>query len=361
MKPATLLLAVLLTPSAHAAEAEPGTYGRQAREVMAHIQKTFWKEGTGLYAESETKRHPDFMWPNGVMFSALVAAARHEPETYRPVMERFFTSLDAYWDAKAKVPGYEPSPVSGGTGDKYYDDNAWMVLTFLEAYDLTKEERYRTRAEQALRFVLSGWDDRAGGGIWWHEAHKDGSKNTCVNAPAAVGCLRLARVSKAPVARQLRDRAQRLVAWTTGALQADDGLFHDRVIVATGAVKKGKMTYNAALMIRAQLGLHQFSGEPEPLDEARRIARAADALLNPATGAYRDPIKWSHLLVEADLELYRATHDAFLLERARKNAAVFYEQWTARRPSDMMANASLARLLWLMADTETADAPVPPR
>jgi uncharacterized protein YyaL (SSP411 family) len=353
MKTAALLLAALLTPRANAADPEPGSYGRQAREVMEHIQKTFWNEGTGLYAESETKRHPDFMWPNGVMFTALVAAARHEPETYRPVMERFFTALDAYWDAKAKVPGYEPSPVVGGTGDKYYDDNAWMVITFLEAHELTKDERYRVRAEQALRLVLSGWDDRAGGGIWWHEGHKDGAKNTCVNAPAAVGCLRLALVSGERVARQLDDRARRLVAWTVGALQADDGLFHDRVIVATGAVKRGKMTYNAGLMIRAFLGLHRATGERAHLDEARRIARAAEALVNPATGAYRDPLKWSHLLVEADLELYRETGEAYLLERARKNAAVFYAQWKSRRPADMMANASLARLLWLMADTET--------
>lgn len=353
MKTPALLLAALLTPCAPAADPEPGSYGRQAREVMEHIQKTFWNDGTGLYAESETKRHPDFMWPNGVMFTALVAAARHEPETYRPVMERFFTALDAYWDAKAKVPGYEPSPVAGGTGDKYYDDNAWMVITLLEAHELTRDNRYRARAEQALRFVLSGWDDQAGGGIWWHEGHKDGAKNTCVNAPAAVGCLRLARVSGERVARQLRDRARRLVAWTVGALQADDGLFHDRVIVATGAVKKGKMTYNAGLMMRAFLDLHRVTGEQKHLDEARRIARAADALINPATGAYRDHIKWSHLLVEADLELYRVTHEAYLLERARKNAAFFYNQWRTRRPPDLMANASLARLLWLMADTET--------
>ncbi|MFO1520986.1 MAG: hypothetical protein U1G05_02895 [Kiritimatiellia bacterium] len=100
--------------------------------VMEHIRRPSGTAWTGLYAESETKRHPDFMWPNGVMFTALVAAARHEPETYRPVMEQFFTALDAYWDAKAKVPGYEPSPVAGGTGDKYYDDNAWMVITLLE-------------------------------------------------------------------------------------------------------------------------------------------------------------------------------------------------------------------------------------
>jgi hypothetical protein len=34
-------------------------------------------------------------------------------------------------------------------------------------------------------------------GIWWHQAHHDGSKNTCANGPAALGFLRLARLANA--------------------------------------------------------------------------------------------------------------------------------------------------------------------
>ncbi len=82
------------------------------------------------------------MWGNGVMFSALVATARHDPAAYRTVMSRFFSSLDRYWDAKVKPLGYEPWPTKGNGNDKYYDDNEWMALTFLEAYELTGEVKY---------------------------------------------------------------------------------------------------------------------------------------------------------------------------------------------------------------------------
>lgn len=137
--------------------------------------------------QARDKRDPEFMWGNGVMFSALVAATRHDPEKYRPRLDRFFASMDRYWDNKARVPGYEPSPTPGNGSDKYLDDNQWMVITFTEAYELTGDAKYLERANQTLRFSLSSWDDQLAGGIWWHEGHKDAS-DACSNAPAAVAC-----------------------------------------------------------------------------------------------------------------------------------------------------------------------------
>ena len=65
---------------------------------------------------------------------------------------------------KSKIPGYEPAPTRGNGNDKYYDDNAWLVITFLEAYETTRDPRYLTRADETLKFVLSGWDEKGGGG-----------------------------------------------------------------------------------------------------------------------------------------------------------------------------------------------------
>jgi uncharacterized protein YyaL (SSP411 family) len=163
----------------------------------------------------------------------------------------------------------------------------------------------------------------------------------------------LAKFRAGQASSQLNDQSQKLVDWTVKALQAEDGLFEDRKIVATGEVKKGKLTYNSALMIRAILGLYRVTGKKEHLDEARRIAKAGDRFLDKKTGAYRDHVKWAHLMVEADLELYRATKEDYLVQRARKNADFYYDTWKAQRPGDMMSNGSIARVLWLLADTET--------
>ncbi len=331
----------------------PVDYAAQAHEVMADLQERFYLPESGLYAHSVNDRSADFMWGNGIMFSALVGAARHEPKTYLPIMSRFFTSLDGYWDAKCAVPGYEPAPTRGNGNDKYYDDNAWMVLTFIEAHELTGEAKYKRRALESLNSVLSGWDDAQGGGIWWHVAHKDDAKNTCVNAPAAVGCLNVAHYQAPADAKASRELARRIVDWTVKTLEADDGLFYDNIKVSTGTINTAKLTYNTALMIRAYIALYRATEDAAWLKKAVRAGKAADWFLGKETGAYRDELKWSHLMVEADLELYRLTQDEHYLARAGQNAAYQYSRWKAERPKDLIESASIARTLWLLADTQS--------
>ena len=349
--------AMLLCPVLSAEQtdaAQPSTnYESQAREVMAYFQQTFYDPDKGLYVKSTTDRTPDYVWREAAAFSALVGATRHEPRTYGPIMSHFFHALDAYWDTKAPVPGYEPAPTRGNGHDKYYDDNAWLVITFAEAYQLTNDRAYLTRARETARFVASGWDDQLGGGIWWHQLHKDGTKNACSNGPAAVGYLALARLGPRDEADQWLTAAGKVVDWTNAKLQAPDGLFEDRVIVATGEIKKGKLTYNAALMLRACLGLYRATGKVEYLNEAERIGKAAESLTDKQTGVYRDALRYSQFMVEADLDLYRATGQPQYLRRVRSNANAYYLSWHAHPPPDMMSNAATARILWLLADTET--------
>src|SRR5688500_9897790 len=67
----------------------PRSFRAAAQEVTQHIQQDYWNPRTGLYAHGLDDRKPEAMWGNGVMFSALVAAAKHEPRIYRPIMSRF--------------------------------------------------------------------------------------------------------------------------------------------------------------------------------------------------------------------------------------------------------------------------------
>ena len=334
---------------------ETGLYAQHAREVTEHIEKTFFDSRSGVYLKSATQQKPDYVWLQSVMFSALVAAARSDPALYRPHLEKYFTALDGYWDTKVKIPGYEAAPTRGGGNDKYYDDNAWLVITFLEAFETNRDARYFTRADETLKFVLSGWDEQSGGGIWWHQLHKDGTKNACANAPAAVGCQRLAKFRTGDAATPLIERSRKIVEWTVSALQAEDGLFDDRKVVATGEIKRGKLTYNSALMLRAMLGLYRATDKKEYLEQAQRIAIAAEWFLDKKTGVYRDAVRYAHFMVEADLELYRVTNEEYLLRRAKKNADAYFENWKVKAPDDMISNAAIARVLWLMAETETKE------
>jgi hypothetical protein len=354
-----LMIANLASPSAgwaQVAQALPSVesdrFRREALEITEDIHRKHWMPRVQRYSNKPGSNQADAVWGAGVMFSALVGAARHEPAKFKPLVAKFYDGLEGYWDKQAKIQAYEPTPRQNGN-DKYYDDNSWMVITFFEAYELTHTPAYRRRAEETLNFVLSGWDEKfLGGGIWWHQDNekKVQGKNTCANGPSAVACLLSAKHSQPMFAKQRIEWAEKIVRWTNSKLRLEDGLFADAVFF-DGKMNRDKLTYNSALMLRANLGLYRATKKAEYLEEAKRIGQAGSWFTTD--GFYRDDVKWAHLMVEADLELYRATKEPYLLERATKNADRYYETWKQKAPEDLLAAASIARTLWLMADTES--------
>lgn len=324
-----------------------------AKEVTSAVHRDYWMEDRSLYRHEIGKDDPEMIWGGGILFSMLTAASRHEPDRYQAPLVEYFEGLESYWDTGVEIPGYEPSPTSGGGNDKYYDDNAWMVLTLAEAYQVTGLNSFIRRSYDTLIFVVSGWDETLGGGIWWHEGHKGNCKNTCINAPAAVGCLTLAKYRESRRPRLIR-KAEEIVAWTREHLQNEVGLYMDHIRADTGEVDRVTLTYNSALMLRAELMLYKATGDAGRLQEAVRIGRAAERLCHSGTLVFRDAPKWSHLMLEADLDLHRETGEQAFLERAEANGESYYQRWKDGEAFELIDLASIARGLWLLADGETA-------
>lgn len=327
----------------------------RAKAATQYCLTAYWNEQAGRFrpaAPVDPKALPwDFMWANGVAFSMLVGA------NDKPRTARFFDGLQGYWDTRAIVPGYDAYLSSPGNSDKYYDDNAWMVITFVEAYEKTGERKYLTRAAETMRFVLSGWDEKLGGGIYWKEDKK--TKNTCSNGPSATAALVLARHFNpgyfVPYAR-------RILVWTKEKLQAPNGLYWDNCDL-TGKIEKTQWTYNTALMLRGHLLLYRATGDKSQLDEAVRLAEASEkGLVDPATGAFKDEPNFSHLLTEAFLDLHKETKAAYLRKRAEAYGEFCWNRlrdpadgghWTRRPGEDrktLMSNGSVARTYWLLAN-----------
>jgi len=332
---------------------------RRAREITEYIQKHFWDAGRGLYRGFHPRRRHSlpyaFMWDNAVQFTVLTAAIADRPEVYRPVMEKYFRGLDAHWDARRKPPGYQPYHAGGGD-DRYYDDNAWMAIDFVYAYERTKDAKYLRRAEEVLRFVWSGWDAKAGGGIYWHVSRDGGGdkaqKGVCSNATAVYGLLAVARHKTGPERAEGIRRARQIVSWTRRKLQDTDKLYLDHVDPRSGRLQRHKWTYNTAMMIRCHLLLHKLTGSKTDLAEAVAVGRAAKAFVDAKTGAYRDAPFFSHLLAEADLELYRITGEKAFLDRARRTAEHYWRMWKSKIPDELKSVAGMARLFWMLAGAE---------
>jgi hypothetical protein len=351
-----IALILMISPISKAAPlsvSDPATDELRAQEVMQTLQQRFWVSSKQYYTDKAGQTGLASMWSDGVALSALNAAIRHDREDYAPLFPRFVQAMERDWDFKQKLPGYEPFPANGDGHDKYFDDNEWIAIALLENYAMNGRQPVLQRSDQIVNFFLSGWDDTLGGGIWWHERHHGNCKNTCSNAPAAVACLRLAQYVPQHEAAQKRDMAKRIVEWTVSNLEGDNKLFSDNISAADGKVQKVQLTYNSALMIRAELGLYRATGDVQYLTAAKEISAAADRFVNRNTGGYRDDIRFSHLQVEADFAMARADGDPHPLQRARAAVNADFAAWQKHPSNDLIAVAALARELWLLNESHT--------
>ena len=269
------------------------TWGLQAASMI----RREYLLSNGLYADSLNAGKPSgpaFDWGVGVWMTALNAAAKADP-AWKKELKTFVEATRVYWNPKGPVPGYDVLPGPKDV-DRYYDDNQWMVMALVDASVILGDKKVLGWAEDTLKYVLSGEDERLGGGIYWHEPKKD-SKNACSNGPAAAACLAVYERTRKP---EYLLKARELYAWTKKNLQDPaDGLFWDAVKLE-GRIDRTKWSYNTALMIRTAAELARFTGKKEYRADAERMAKASETRwVDPATGAIKDGGRFAHLLLES--------------------------------------------------------------
>ena len=355
-----LWLSILLT--AHSADAPP--YEQWGAETLAAIRKDLWLPTPRLYAEQAPDEHgvpahPSFMWGVGIQLTALAAASAVQPEKYLAETRDYADAIQIYWMDHDGKAGFDALPGTEDT-DRYYDDNAWLVLALAEVFEVTKDRKFLDRSTATFQFVTSCEDDKLGGGLYWREKFLS-SKNTCTNAPAIVGALRLYQLTGDG---KYLETAQRLYAWVNSHLQDGDGLYWDN-IQTDGRLNRRKYSYNSALMIRANCLFHQITGEARYLAEAKRAAQAAERYWVREDGAVTDSGKFAHLLLEAFLAVGEQDHDPHWTDVVQRILVYIHgnllgvdgrypERWDrrtdgSRKQSMLLNQASAARAYWVAA------------
>jgi hypothetical protein len=200
----------------------PALVAQWGAEALDATKRDLWLADLALHAEKKGvddggPLQPAFLWPAGVQLSALAAAAEFDSAVYTGPLVQYADALKKYWTESEGIGGYSVLP-DQPSADRYYDDNAWIVLGLIETHAVTRDAQYLERAKVAMQFVLSGEDEVLGGGIYWRERPRR-SKNTCSNAPAIVGALRLYQACADP---QYMTTAERLYNWTRANLQDED-------------------------------------------------------------------------------------------------------------------------------------------
>jgi len=213
-----------------------------------------------------------FLWPFSGMFSATNVLLR-----FPDLKKRYSTYLDtltlgvwAYRDTTRSPVGYQAYPAKLEKADRYYDDNALVCIDYVEAYLNTKDQAYIDKAKEVFKFILSGWDDKLDGGVYWLEGHKD-QKPACSNGMSTLAALKLYQCTGDSL---YLDWGKRFYDWMQARLRNPQGIYYNDVKMDEKP-NKVYYTYNTGSMIEASVMLYRFTKDSKYLKEAAVVAESS--------------------------------------------------------------------------------------
>ncbi len=297
-------------------------------------------KATYLADEEQTKRtNPySYLWPFSGTLSALSALYEYNanPAYLKTLNTRTLPGLEEYFDNKRRPAGYASYIHSAPKSDRFYDDNVWLGIDFTDLYLATKEKKFLNKAELIWKFVISGEDDKLGGGIYWCEQKKR-SKNTCSNAPGTVFALKLFIATGDSL---YFHKGKKLYEWTKSNLQdPNDFLYYDNIGL-NGRIDKTKFAYNSGQMLQAAALLYKLTKEEKYLTEAQKIAQACYAFFFHDFTAdngekfrliNKGNVWFTAVMFRGFVELYRQDHNPDYLRTFKQNLDY---AWTHMRDSD---------------------------
>lgn len=234
----------------------------RAKASWQAMQQQFGVPGMpGVFTDPAQKHlYPTAVWSQGQAIAGALDMASLTGD-YGPVNQTM-GALQYYAKGGAYCPG-----VAGG--DRYYDDNAWVGLDFMQAYGQTGNKDYLQKAEQMFPFMQTGLHPQ--GGLHWVENAKNPGRNTCANGPAIEYALRLYQATHD---QKYLDFAQNCYAFMQKNLRDPSGLYYDHV-TDSGVVGKDIYSYNQGTPIGADLLFYRITGDKKYIQDAQKTANAA--------------------------------------------------------------------------------------
>lgn len=274
--------------------------------INKNIYNGFYDEKAGLFIEtndSNKNDHPhSYLWP----LCALIQAANEadKARNTNTYMVPVVNAIKQYYTTEPPAPGYQAVAIKEKKDTRFYDDNQWIAIAYLDAYNRTGTKHYLDESKEIYNFMMHGYDTAGGGGLYWKEDDKT-TKNTCSNAPGVLVALQLYNITKQ---QQYLDTALLLYDWVNAHLQSADGLFYDNIKLPSMKVDSALYTYNTGTVLQANVLLYSFTKNKKYLLEANRIAAAAKMHFyknNKLPGNY-----WFNVvLLRGFVELYATTRD----------------------------------------------------
>jgi len=239
----------------------------RADRALADLLLGFWNGGNQyLDAAEPTNNQSTGYWTYAQAFDALLdGAERTGGRHFGGLVRSFYAGQEAR-----------------GWSSDFYDDENWMALALMRAFDRTKDAAYLDRAVILFQDITNAWDGTSvrPGGIWWDRAHTQ--KATASNAGPVITGARLTSKTGDPAHLAFARRAYD--HWLTTMVDATTHQVADHVN-PDGTIVRWQFTYNEGLMIGAAVELYIATGEARYLSDAHAIAAAMVRLETRSTAA----------------------------------------------------------------------------
>lgn len=311
------LLCLLLCHSETKGQPNP-TYKKRIEITYNNIYRHFYDSNRHLFLE-KTKLKSDekpyaYLWP----ICAMIQAANEMETLYPPkqYMQPVIKVINKYYnDAKAPHPGYESYLMEAGGDGRFYDDNQWIGIAYMDAYNRTGNAKYLNLSKEIYGFMMTGYDSIAGGGLYWKEFDST-TKNTCSNGPGVLLALQL---FKATNNSAYLDTALLLYEWVNKNLESPDGLFFDNIKLPSKEIDRRKYTYNLGTMLQSNVLLYKLTKEKKYLTIAQKQA-AAGIQFFYKNDLFPDNYWFNAVLLRGYVELYKVNKKRKYLTAFKKYA-----------------------------------------
>ncbi len=283
------------------AQQSKDTYQRRIDTLNKNIYTYFYDSGNALYYETNNikakeKKH-SYLWP----LCALIQAANEEEilQPSKDFMTPVMKAIDQYYSTIPPAPAYQAYVTKEEKDDRFYDDNQWIAITCLDAYNRTDNRNYLDIAKKIYRFMMTGFDTACGGGLYWKEGDHT-TKNTCSNGPGILVALQLYKITKE---KNYLDTALVVYTWVNTHLQSPEGVYYDNIKIPSLKIDSALYTYNTGTMLQSNVLLYNILKDKKYLEEAQRIATAAEKVFyknKKLWGSY-----WFNAVLRGYQELYK--------------------------------------------------------
>jgi uncharacterized protein YyaL (SSP411 family) len=341
-----------------------------AQTGVRNIDRYWWNSRTDWYNDRLARGQDGkaSIWTTVHLFSALNGIAEAAPTAANKRAVGWFAdrAYREYWNpqvghirhTRRHIGGFDPSTreKTGPRAHAFYDDNGWLGLAFLEAYEITRVKRYLTYADDAFQFIAqTGWADGKGGGVWWDTGHVSRSSESIASGTALAALLYQTTHNKS----YLRT-AQKYIGWADSHIwDATNDLYMrdpDSPIL---------MGYVQSPMMVGFMSLCQTTKNDKLCDKAEQLG---DAALKEFTGTLHHGPQYDAVYLHWMLDVYAQDHNPRWYDLAVANAqralanaqnkqGLFLKAWDGGRAPDAPTDslkidaATVSVFAWLAAAT----------